>query len=130
MAENNLMIYACSGASDLGEVSDRTARKLRDSGFGKMSCLAALGAGEAGYIDTAKAGKVLIIDGCQVACGRKIAEKAGVKAVVHTLTDMGYVKGKTPPDAKVIAEIADILMHAEKPVEKGNETAGSCGCGK
>ena len=130
MDSKNVMIYACSGASDLGEVSDKTARKLRDSGFGKMSCLAALGAGEASYVETAKAGSVLIIDGCGVACGRKIAEKAGVRAIVHTLTDMGYVKGKTPPEAKVIAEIADKLMRAGNPAGKGNETAGSCGCGK
>lgn len=32
------MIYACSGASDVGEIADRTVRTLGKTGFGKMSC--------------------------------------------------------------------------------------------
>ena len=44
------MIYACSGAADVGEIADRVARKLRDEGFTKMSCLAAIGVDLSGYV--------------------------------------------------------------------------------
>ncbi len=29
------LIYSCSGASNVGEIADRVARKLRVEGFGK-----------------------------------------------------------------------------------------------
>ncbi len=36
------LIYACSGAADVGELSDQAARKLSKSGVSKMSCLAGI----------------------------------------------------------------------------------------
>ncbi len=44
------MIYACSGAADVGEVADRVARRLREKRFAKMSCLAAVGTDLSGYV--------------------------------------------------------------------------------
>lgn len=66
------MIYACSGAADVGEIADGVARKLRDEGFAKMSCLAAIGADLSGYVQTAKAADTVVaIDGCST--GENIA---------------------------------------------------------
>ena len=39
------LIYACSGAADVGEIADRVARKIASDGFTKMTCLAGIGAG-------------------------------------------------------------------------------------
>ena len=36
---------ACSGACDLGQITDLVARKLRDNNVRKMHCLAVVGAG-------------------------------------------------------------------------------------
>ena len=73
------MIYACSGAADVGEIADRVARKLRDEGFTKMSCLAAIGVDLSGYVQTAKAADTVIaIDGCPTACARKNFERIGI----------------------------------------------------
>ena len=33
------LIFACSGASDVGEIADRAARKLSREGVGKMYCI-------------------------------------------------------------------------------------------
>ena len=65
------MVYACSGQSNVGDISDRAARKLRDEGFAKMGCLAGIGADLSGYVETAKAADVCFaIDGCATACAR------------------------------------------------------------
>ncbi len=37
------LIFACSGAADVGEISDRAARRLTKEGKGKMYCLAGVG---------------------------------------------------------------------------------------
>ena len=37
------LIFSCSGAADVGEISDRAARKLSAEGAGKMFCLAGVG---------------------------------------------------------------------------------------
>ena len=37
------IVIACSGACDLGQVTDSVARKLRDNKVFKMNCLAAVG---------------------------------------------------------------------------------------
>jgi len=39
------VVLACSGACDLGQITDLVARKLRDNGVRKMNCLAVVGAG-------------------------------------------------------------------------------------
>jgi uncharacterized metal-binding protein len=39
------MVLSCSGACDLGQITDIVARKLRDNGVRKMNCLAVVGAG-------------------------------------------------------------------------------------
>ena len=37
------VIFACSGAADVGKIADLAARKLTEQGAGKMSCLAGVG---------------------------------------------------------------------------------------
>jgi len=37
------LIFACSGAADVGALSDQAARKLTSEGFGQMFCLAGIG---------------------------------------------------------------------------------------
>ena len=37
------LIFPCSGGSDVGEITDRAARKVTIEGAGKMYCLAGIG---------------------------------------------------------------------------------------
>ena len=39
----NIMILACSGGSNVGQLSNRAAVELTKEGFGKMYCLAGIG---------------------------------------------------------------------------------------
>ena len=97
--------YACSGAADVGSLSDLAARKLRDEKIGAMSCLAAVGAGLSGFIESAKAAdQCITIDGCQVACAKKNLEKIGVTPKSFIITEMGYEKGKTNVNEATVNE--------------------------
>jgi len=105
--EGPTLIFACSGAADVGGVADQAARRLSAEGVGKMYCLSAIGGGIQSYLETTdKAGKILAIDGCSVACAKHTLEEAGFMDFMHLrLADLGLVKGKTgiTPEAIEIA---------------------------
>jgi uncharacterized metal-binding protein len=66
------LIFACSGAADVGEISDRSARQLMKQGAGKMFCLAGIGGQVSGILKSTQAAeKILAIDGCPLACAKK-----------------------------------------------------------
>ncbi|PKO98394.1 MAG: zinc-binding protein [Bacteroidetes bacterium HGW-Bacteroidetes-8] len=97
------MVVACSGACDLGEITDKVARRLRDNGVRKMNCLAVIGAGIEKSIEDFKTKNILVLDGCPVDCGKKILDKAGFKEYCYLrVTDLGYIKGETPVNEDVI----------------------------
>jgi uncharacterized metal-binding protein len=108
----NRIIYACSGASNVGEISDHIARKLRDENYGKMSCLSGVGADLSGYIETARGSdESVVIDGCPARCGRKIFEKHGIPARFLVLSDFGLEKGKTPVTEDVVEQMIDKIKN-------------------
>ena len=97
------VVISCSGACDLGQISDLVARKLRDNHIRKMNCLAAVAADVKPTIEMFKEANLLLIDGCAVDCGKKILDKAGINNYKYLrMTDLGYVKGQTPVSKEVI----------------------------
>lgn len=103
------LIFSCSGAADVGEISDRTARKLTKAGAGKMFCMAGV-AGKVGpIVEAAKsASQILAIDGCGVDCAKKCLENAGFENFQHIrITDMGMEKGKTAITEENIANAVE-----------------------
>ena len=100
------MVLACSGACDLGQVTDFVARKLRDNGVRKMNCLAVVGAGIEPSIKAFKAKNILMLDGCPIDCGKQILDKYGFTDYKYMrVTDLGYKKGKTPVTDEVIKAV-------------------------
>jgi len=90
------LIYACSGAANTGFLADAVARRLAKLGIGNMTCLAAMGAGLSGFLESAKsAGENLVIDGCPVACGKRIFNHLGIPCRQLRMTDYGVEKGRT-----------------------------------
>ena len=99
------LIFACSGAADVGDISDRVARKLMKEGIGKMYCLAGIGAGIEKIIETTKgAEEQVAIDGCPVACASKCLKKAGFEPKVFSLAEMGFAKGESPANEENIGK--------------------------
>jgi len=98
-AGGDKLIFACSGAADVGKISDRAARKLTRDGAGRMFCLAGIGGRVGGILDkTRAAARILAIDGCPLDCARKSLEQVGFKEFQHIrVTDLGMEKGQTPP---------------------------------
>ncbi|MFN2355636.1 MAG: putative zinc-binding protein [Desulfopila sp.] len=103
------LIFSCSGAADVGELADQTARKLSRDGNGKMFCLAGIGGRVSGIIkSTEAAASILAIDGCPLDCTKKSLKEAGFNKFNHLrLTDLGFEKGKTEVNIDVIAQVAD-----------------------
>jgi uncharacterized metal-binding protein len=103
------LIFPCSGAADVGEISDRAARKLTVMGTGKMFCLAGIGGNISGMIASAKgADRVLAIDGCPVDCARKTLEQRGIEGFLHfRVTDLGMEKSKSPASQERIDVVTE-----------------------
>lgn len=101
------LIFACSGAADVGAVADQAARELTSRGTGKMYCLAGIGGRVPGILKTtAEAEKILAIDGCPLDCVRLCLEEAGFSDFEHMkVTDLGLEKGKSPASAENIDRI-------------------------
>jgi uncharacterized metal-binding protein len=102
------LIFACSGAADVGAIADQAARKLTQDGAGRMFCLAGIGGRVSGILaTTGSAAKILAIDGCPLNCVKKSLEEAGFKTYEHLqLADIGMEKGQTPPTHEAIAKAA------------------------
>ena len=102
------LIFACSGAADVGAIADGAARKMTKDGVGKMFCLAGIGGRASGILETTKAAeKILAIDGCSVDCVKHCLELAGFTDFGHLrVTDQGMEKGSSPVSPERIAAIA------------------------
>jgi uncharacterized metal-binding protein len=90
------MILACAGGSNVGQLTNQAAVELTQEGFGKLFCLAAIGAQLIGFVQSAKdVPQLVVIDGCEVACARKVLEEAGVPVRGYlVLTELGIEKNK------------------------------------
>ena len=92
------LIFPCSGAADVGAISDLAGRSLTKKGWGKMFCLAGIGGRVSGILESTKAtSKILVIDGCPLDCAKLTLENAGFTEFDQIkVTDLGMEKGKTP----------------------------------
>ena len=73
-----IMILACSGSSNLGQLANQAAVELTREGFGKMSCLAAVGAHLDNFVQSARNASTLVaIDGCPLCSAKHPLEHAG-----------------------------------------------------
>jgi len=74
---SEILIFPCSGGSNVGQIANQAGVKLTQDGFGNIFCLAGIGGHVSGMIESAKGGKVIVaIDGCPVACAKKTLEHA------------------------------------------------------
>jgi len=102
------LIFACSGAADVGEIADRAARKLTKEGTGRMFCLAGVAARKDGIMKTTEtASKIAAIDGYSLDCVKKCLELAGFKKFAHLrVTDLGFEKGQAAVTDENVATVA------------------------
>ncbi len=87
------LIAACSGRSNVGQIANQVMVEVDKMGGARSFCLAGLGAGLSGFVESAKAGRVIMIDGCPTACGKKLLEKYQVEPFRYfVITELGIAK--------------------------------------
>ena len=101
------LLYACSGAANTGFLADQVARLLARQNVGEMSCLVSMGANQPKFLQDARdAQKNVVIDGCPIACGKKIFETLGIPFEHFITTDFGVEKKKTPITEELVSSVA------------------------
>ncbi len=111
------LVFACSGAADVGAIADKAARKLSKDGIGSMFCTVGLGGRISGIIKTTEAAAmVLAIDGCPLNCVKNSLQQAGFDKFKHLqLAELGLEKCASPVTEenidKVAAKAADMLSN-------------------
>lgn len=105
------LVFACSGAADVGAVSDRAARAVTKRGSGTMFCMAGIGGRVPGILNTTRAAeKILAVDGCPINCVKKCLEESGFAKFDHLqLADLGLEKGRTAPNDENIGKAVDAI---------------------
>ncbi len=93
---SNVMILACSGGSNVGQLSNQAAVELTQEGVGKMFCLAGIGGQLGGLVQSARdVPRMVAIDGCSLGCAKACLENAQVPMKTYVvLTDLGIEKNK------------------------------------
>lgn len=120
------MLLACSGGSNVGQLTNRAAVELTIEGAGKMYCLAGIGGRLSGFVRSAKdASSLVVIDGCEIACGKATLEGAGVPLSLHkhlVVTEYGIEKNK---DFNLDPEDVAMIKQAVKNAIAEKETDGA-----
>lgn len=120
-----MLVYSCSGASNVAQLANHIAVRLDRAGVAQMSCIAGVGGDVKSLVRTAVSGRqVIAVDGCPLRCTERVLEAKGVTPE-HTirLHDRGLRKRHHTdfPDAErdqvlrdVLTELAPTLL-AEDP---------------
>ncbi len=132
------MILACSGGSNVGQLSNQAAVDLTQEGFGKIFCLAGIGGHLSGFVQSARdVPQMVAIDGCSVGCVKAILNHAEIPIKNYlVLTDLGIEKNK---DFQLKKEDLEKVKTAVKESAAGNTasangelfsktSSGSCCC--
>jgi uncharacterized metal-binding protein len=118
----NIMLLPCSGGSNVGQLANQAAVEMTQEGFGKIFCLAGIGAHLAGFVQSAKdVPDLVVIDGCDVGCGKAILDHIKLSPKHYlVLTGLGIDKNKDfnlqrQDIDKVKEAVKDSSQEKEKP---------------
>jgi len=93
---SEVLLFPCSGGSNVGQITNAAAVTLTRQGQGKMSCLAGLGGDVTGMVESTKSADACVaIDGCPVGCAALTLRRHGVTPqMTLVVTDLGIEKNK------------------------------------
>ncbi len=91
-----VMLLACSGMSNVGQLANQAAIRLHEERLGTGSCAVGIAAGVEGLVKgAAEVPLRVVLDGCPVACARVGLEGQGLQPDVYLqVTDLGIEKAK------------------------------------
>ena len=114
------IVMACSGGSNVGQITNEVGKMLDKQGVATLFCLAGVGGHIPGMVASVEgADKVLVIDGCQVKCGKECMDKAGLTGYDHlVVTELGIKKAHTfdlePADIDCVMKASLEKLHLQK----------------
>jgi uncharacterized metal-binding protein len=73
------LVLACSGGLNAGQIANNVMIELDKKGVGNAYCLAGIGAALSGFVESAKAARTVVVDGCLVGCGKMALKKYGTE---------------------------------------------------
>ena len=114
----NRVIYSCSGiGSNVGQLANAAACRLTLEGFGGGSCLAGVGGGIEKLVGIGKsADERVVIDGCPVACAKKIMDDKGLRIDRYVMiTELGFIK--TPGPTFNENDVETVIDAVRKPLQ-------------
>ncbi|MGQ9583078.1 MAG: putative zinc-binding protein [Thermoplasmatota archaeon] len=93
---SEVLIFSCSGASNVGQMANEAALRLREAGKGNMYCTAGIGGHVKGLVDGARSARLLVgIDGCSVGYVRKCLRAEGLTPGLYVVvSDLGLAEGE------------------------------------
>lgn len=108
-----MLVYSCSGCSNVAQLANRIAVRMDHTGVAEMSCIAGVGGEVPALLRKARSGQpVVAIDGCSLACSQACLSRAGVTPDHHiVLSGFGLCKrnGKDCSDAEFDATYRRVL---------------------
>ncbi|HEX2948466.1 MAG TPA: putative zinc-binding protein [Armatimonadota bacterium] len=117
----NVLLFACSGGSNVGQISNDAAKALDQLGQGSFFCLSGIGAQLPNFVARIKKDDttVVAIDGCGMACAKKALDNIGETADVYVVvTDLGIAKGHhfnyTKEEVGHVAQAVSDAVHGAK----------------
>lgn len=117
-----ILMFPCSGGSNVGQIANRAAVELTQENVGKIFCLAGIGGHVSGLVESTKAAKRIVgIDGCAVQCAKKTLEHAGFRVsdyVVVTELEIGKNHEFTLKDEEVKRVKDTIRDQLGQPIEQ------------
>jgi uncharacterized metal-binding protein len=112
------VIYSCSGiGSNVGQLANAAACQLASEGYGGGSCLAGVGGGSEKLIGVGKAAdERIVIDGCPVACAKKIMDDKRIRIDRYVMiTELGVIK--TPGPTFNENDVQTVIDAVRKPLQ-------------
>ena len=112
------IIYSCSGiGSNVGQLANAAACQLASEGYGGGSCLAGIGGGIEKLVGVGKAAdERIVIDGCPVACAKKIMDDKRLRIDRYVMiTELGI--SKTPGPVFNENDVKTVINAVRKPLQ-------------
>lgn len=112
------IVYSCSGCSSAAQMANYMAVRLDRGNVAEMSCIVGVGGNVKKLVKTARSGrKIVVIDGCPLACSKACLDNHGLKANLYLdLSKMGVKKTQHEDFDKAQAD--ELLIALESQIRE------------